>query len=102
MELSSRIYVAGHSGLVGSAIVRRLRLEGFDHLLVRNHAELDLTSQVQTEKFFASERPEFVFLAAARVGGIQANNTRRADFIRDNILIQTNVIDGAWRHGARK
>lgn len=102
METNSRIYVAGHRGLAGSAIVRRLRSEGFDRLVLRTHAELDLSSQAQTEDFFASERPDYVFLAAARVGGILANNTKRADFIRENLLIQTNVIDAAWRNGARK
>jgi GDP-L-fucose synthase len=102
MEIHSRIYVAGHTGLAGSAIVRRLQSEGFEHLILRTHSELDLSSQAQTEEFFASERPEYVFLAAARVGGILANDTRRADFIRDNLLIQTNVIDSAWRHDARK
>jgi len=102
MERDSRIYVAGHRGLAGSAIVRRLRAEGFDNLVLRTHAELDLTSQARTEEFFASEKPEYVFLAAAVVGGIMANNTRRADFIRENLQIQTNVIDSAWRHGAKK
>ena len=102
METNSRIYVAGHRGLAGSAIVRRLRSDGFDRLTLRTHAELDLSSQARTEEFFASEKPEYVFLAAALVGGILANNIRRADFIRENLLIQTNVIDAAWRHGARK
>jgi GDP-L-fucose synthase len=102
METNSRIYVAGHRGLAGSAIARRLRSEGFDRLVLRTHAELDLSSQARTDEFFASEKPEFVFLAAALVGGILANNTRRADFIRENLLIQTNVIDAAWRYGARK
>jgi GDP-L-fucose synthase len=102
MKQDSRIYVAGHGGLAGSAIVRRLQAEGFTNLVLRTHAELDLCSQAQTEEFFASEKPEYVFLAAAVVGGILANNTRRAEFIRDNLLIQTNTIDSAWRHGARK
>ncbi|MDP9052711.1 MAG: GDP-L-fucose synthase [Acidobacteriota bacterium] len=102
METISRIYVAGHTGLAGSAIVRRLRSEGFNHLLLRTHSELDLTNQAQTEAFFDSEKPEYVFLAAALVGGIVANNTRRADFIRENLMIQTSVIDSAWRHGTRK
>ena len=102
METSSRIYVAGHRGLAGSAILRRLREEGYDRLVLRTHDELDLTRQAETEAFFASERPEFVFLAAARVGGILANNTRRGEFIRDNLLIQANVIDSAWRHGTKK
>ncbi len=102
MESSSRIFVAGHRGLAGSAILRRLRAEGFANLILRTHAELDLTRQAQTDEFFAAEKPEYVFLAAARVGGILANNTRRGDFIRENLLIQTNVIDAAWRNGARK
>jgi GDP-L-fucose synthase len=102
MEKTDRIYVAGHRGLAGSAIVRCLRAQGFDQLVVRTRAELDLTSQAQTEEFFAAEKPAYVFLAAALVGGILANNTRRAEFIRDNLLIQTNAIDAAWRHGARK
>jgi GDP-L-fucose synthase len=99
---TSLIYIAGHTGLAGSAITRRLRSEGYANLLLRTHAELDLTNQAQTIEFFAERQPEFVFLAAALVGGIYANNTRRADFIRDNLLIQTNVIDAAWRHGAKK
>src|ERR1700680_1235905 len=102
METNSSIFVAGHRGLAGSGIVRRLLFEGFDHLILRTHSELNLSSQPQTEEFFAAEKPEFVFLAAGLVGGIQGNNTRRADFIRENLLIQTNVIDAAWRHGARK
>ena len=102
MEHNSRIFVAGHRGLAGSAITRRLRSEGFNNLLLRTHAELDLTSQAQTEEFFTAEKPEYVFLAAALVGGILANNTRRAEFISKNLLIQTHVIDAAWRHGARK
>jgi GDP-L-fucose synthase len=102
MDRDSRIYVAGHRGLAGSAIVRRLRAEGFRRLALRTHAELDLCNQAATEEFFAAEKPEYVFLAAALVGGIQANNTRRAEFIRDNLLVQTNAIDAAWRHGAKK
>ena len=102
MEKNSRIYVAGHRGLAGSAIVRRLQSEGFACLLLRTHAELDLSNQAQTEAFFASERPEYVFLAAARVGGILANDSRPGEFIRENLLIQTNVIDAAWRNGATK
>ena len=102
METNSLMYVAGHRGLVGSAIVRRLRSEGFDRLVLPSRSELDLTSQAQTNDFFAAEKPEYVFLAAARVGGIQANNTQRADFSRDNLLIQANVIDAAWRNGVRK
>ncbi len=102
MDKNARVYVAGHRGLVGSAIVRRLRASGYTNLLTRTHAELDLTSQAAVEEFFRSERPEYVFLAAAKVGGILANSTYPGEFIRENLLIQTNVIDAAWRHGACK
>lgn len=102
MRTTDRIYVAGHRGLVGSAIVRCLQAQGYNRLILRTRAELDLTSQAETEAFFAAERPDYVFLAAARVGGILANNTRRAEFIRDNLLIQTNAIHSAWKHGAQK
>jgi len=102
MDKDSRIYVAGHRGLAGSAIVRHLKLEGFKNLLTRTHAELDLTRQEAVERFFAAERPEYVFLAAAYVGGILANSTKRADFIRENLLIQTLTIDAAYRNGATK
>lgn len=98
----SRIYVAGHRGMVGSAIVRRLRADGFTNLVLRAHAELDLTDQAAADAFFASERPEYVFLAAAKVGGIHANDTYPADFLRDNLAIQTHVIHSAWTHGVRK
>jgi len=94
--------VAGHRGLVGSAIVRRLQAEGFSSLLLRSHAELDLTDRSAVDRFFDAERPEYVFLAAARVGGINANNTRPAEFIHSNLAIQTNVIDAAYRFGVRK
>lgn len=102
MNKDSRVFVAGHRGLVGSAIVRRLQAEGYSRLLVRSSGELDLRNQLAVEQFFASERPEFVFLAAAKVGGIVANDTFPADFIRDNLQIQTNVIDAAYRHGVTK
>ena len=102
MDKTSRIYVAGHRGLAGSAIARHLAAEGFTNLITRTHAELDLTRQEAVDRFFAAERPEYVFLAAARVGGILANNTRRAEFIRDNLLIQTLTIDAAYRNGAAK
>ena len=98
MTPRSRIYVAGHRGLVGGAIVRRLRAAGHTQLITRTHAELDLTDEHATRAFFHAERPEFVFLAAAKVGGIVANNTNPAEFIRDNLAIQTNVIHAA--HGA--
>ncbi len=102
MDINARIYVAGHRGLVGSAIVRGLKAEGAGNLILRTHQELDLTNQMQVEQFFASEKPEYVFLAAAKVGGIHANSTYPAEFIRDNLAIQTNVIHNAWKHGARK
>ncbi len=102
MNRRSRIYVAGHTGLVGSAIVRRLRAEGYENLITRDRASLDLTRQEPTERFFAEARPDLVFLAAARVGGIVANDTFPADFIRDNLLIQTHVIEAARRNGVAK
>jgi GDP-L-fucose synthase len=102
MNARAKIFVAGHRGLVGSAIVRRLRADGFETLLTRSSSELDLRNQGAVEAFFQSERPEYVFLAAAKVGGILANNTYPADFIRDNLQIQTNVIDAAYRAGATK
>lgn len=102
MSVGSRIFVAGHRGLVGSAIVRRLEREGHRSLLVRTRSELDLTDQRAVLAFFERERPEYVFLAAAKVGGILANDTRPADFIRDNLLIQSAVIDAAYRTGTRK
>jgi len=102
MKPDSRIYVAGHRGLVGSAIRRACEARGFGNLLLRERAQLDLREPQAVERFFAEQRPEYVFLAAARVGGIHANDSRPADFIRDNLLIEANVIDAAWRHGARK
>jgi GDP-L-fucose synthase len=102
MTPGERIYVAGHRGLVGSALVRRLRTAGYERLVLRTRSELDLTDGAAVDAFFAAERPEYVFLAAARVGGIVANDTRPADFIRDNLAIQLHVIDAAWRHGVRK
>ncbi len=99
---NSSIFVAGHSGLVGSAIVRRLRAAGASSLLLRTHAELDLVSAAAVEQFFAEQQPQYVFLAAAKVGGIEANRTQPAQFLRDNLLIQTNVIDAAYRCGTRK
>ena len=97
-----KIYVAGHRGLVGLAIVRKLRSEGYDNLVLRSHADLDLTDQLSVRSFFEKERPGYVFLAAARVGGIHANDSRPADFIRDNLLIESNVIDTAWRSAVKK
>jgi GDP-L-fucose synthase len=102
MEPSSRIFVAGHRGLVGSAIVRRLEAEGAAQLLLRTRAELDLADQAAVQAFMAAERPEYVILAAARVGGIGANSRYPAEFIYENLAVQTNVIHAAWRSGARK
>lgn len=102
MNPQAKIYVAGHRGLAGSSIVRCLRAAGYDNILQRTHAELDLTDQATVEAFFETERPEYVFLAAAKVGGIHANNSYPAEFIRDNLAIQTNVIHSAWRNDARK
>ena len=96
MEKESKIYIAGHRGLVGSAIVRCLKANGYNNLVFRTHAELDLISQQAVNDFFSKEKPDYVILAAAKVGGIQANNTYRADFIYDNIMIQTNVIHAAY------
>jgi GDP-L-fucose synthase len=102
MNSDSKIFVAGHRGLVGSAIVRRLQAQGCTNLIVRTRSELDLRDQVQVNRFFAEQRPEYVFLAAAKVGGIYANSTYPADYIRDNLSIQTNVIDAAYRSQVRK
>lgn len=102
MIADASIFVAGHTGLVGSAIVRKLRSAGFRNLLLRPRAELDLRDQTAVEAFFASERPHYVILAAARVGGILANDSYPAEFLRDNLLIQSNAIDCARRHGVRK
>ncbi len=102
LKFDSRIYVAGHRGLVGSAVVRALEQRGYRELLLRTHAELDLTEQADVRAFFDRERPEAVILAAARVGGIHANNTRPALFLRDNLLIQDHVIDAAHRSGVQK
>ncbi|MFT3807442.1 GDP-L-fucose synthase [Arenimonas sp.] len=102
MPATARIFVAGHRGLVGSAIVRRLQADGADDLLLRTRQELDLTDQGAVAAFFAKERPEYVFLAAAKVGGIHANNTRPAEFLRENLAIQDNIIHSAWQNGVRK
>ena len=102
MKKESKIYVAGHRGMVGSAIVRALRREGYENIVVRSHAELDLTDQCAVEEFFASEKPEYVFLAAAKVGGIAANAEAPADFMYINMLLEMNVINAAWRHGVKK
>src|SRR4051794_4159382 len=97
MNPESKIYVAGHRGLVGSALVRSLKRVGYQNLLLRSHQELDLTDRAAVNDFFNQEQPEFVFLAAAKVGGILANSTRPADFIFHNLQIQSNVIEGARR-----
>jgi GDP-L-fucose synthase len=102
MDINARIYVAGHRGLVGSAIVRNLEAKGCTSILRRTHVELDLTDAAATDAFFAAEKPEYVFLAAAKVGGIVANNSYPAEFIRDNLVIQANVIHAAWRHGVTR
>ena len=102
MKKDSRIFVAGHRGLVGSAIHRGLQNRGYANLLLRTHAELDLANRESVRQFFADHRPEFVFLAAAKVGGILANDTYPADFIRENLEIQTNVIDASYRSGVRR
>jgi GDP-L-fucose synthase len=102
MELKDRIYVAGHRGLAGSAIMRRLATGGYINTVTRTHSELDLMDQSAVETFFMSERPEYVFLAAAKVGGIHANNTYRADFIYQNLMIESNIIHASYRHGVKK
>jgi GDP-L-fucose synthase len=102
MRKHAKIYIAGHRGLVGSAIMRMLQAKGFDNLIVRTHAELDLTRQEDVEKFFEENRPEYVFLAAARVGGILANNTYKAQFIYENVMIAVNVIHAAYKFGVKK
>jgi GDP-L-fucose synthase len=102
MPSDARIFVAGHNGMVGSAIVRRLKSEGYANLLRRSSAELDLRDQAAVAEFFASERPDYVFLAAARVGGIIANSTRKGEFLYDNLMIQTNVIHNAYTSGVKR
>ncbi|CAL2080257.1 GDP-L-fucose synthase [Tenacibaculum sp. 190524A05c] len=102
MNKSSKIFVAGHRGLVGSAIVKNLEQKGFTNIITRTHKELDLTNQIETASFFEKEKPEYVFLAAAKVGGIVANNTYRADFIYANLMIQNNVIHESYKHNVKK
>ena len=102
MEKNSKIYVAGHRGMVGSAIVRELKRQGYENILTRTHAELDLMRQVDVEKFFAEEKPDYVFLAAAKVGGIGANSKSPADFMYENMMIEMNVINAAWKNSCRK
>lgn len=102
MEFSSKIYIAGHRGMVGSAIMRNLQKQGFTNIITRTSAELDLRNQQSVTDFFAKEKPEYVFLAAAKVGGIQANNTYRADFIYENLMIQNNVIHSSFLNKVKK
>lgn len=102
MEPNSKIYVAGHRGLVGSAIVRRLNAGGYANLITRSHAELDLADQAAVSRFFSEQRPDYVVLAAAKVGGILANNAYPAEFIYQNLAIQTNIIHAAWRVGVKR
>ena len=102
MDKDSKIYVAGHRGMVGSAIVRELQRQGYTNIITRTHAELDLTRQDQVEQFFADERPEYVFLAAAKVGGIIANQSALADFMYENMMLEMNVIHAAWKNGCKK
>lgn len=102
MQIGSRVFVAGHRGLVGGAITRKLIAAGYRNLIERSHVDLDLTRQAEVELFFEAEKPEFVFLAAAKVGGIHANDTRRAEFIYKNMMIAANVVDAAWQAGTKK
>jgi len=103
MDANARVFVAGHRGLAGSALVRKLREDGYgENLLLKTHAELDLTSATETRAFFETERPDYVFLAAARVGGIHANNTYPAEFVYQNLAIQTNVIHESWRANVKR
>jgi GDP-L-fucose synthase len=102
MKKDSKIYIAGHQGLVGSALFRRLNVKGYNNLVLRTHAELELRNQAAVQAFFAIEKPEYVILAAAKVGGIYANNTYPAEFIEDNLLIQNNVIHNAWKNNVKR
>jgi GDP-L-fucose synthase len=102
MDKDAKIYIAGHRGLVGSALVRRLQANGYNNLVLRTHAELELRNQADVQVFFAQEKPEYVILAAAKVGGIHANNTYPAEFIEDNLLIQNNVIHNAWKNNVKR
>lgn len=102
MDKNAKIYVAGHTGLVGSAIVRELKKEGYENLVYRTHSELDLTSQSDVEEFFKQEKPEYVFVAAAKVGGVYINDKKPAEFMYENLAITTNVIHAAYKHGVKK
>lgn len=102
MDKSAKIYVAGHRGMVGSAIVRRLKSAGYSNILTRTHADLDLTQQSKVTEFLTTERPDYVFLAAAKVGGIHANNVYRAEFLYQNLMIEANLVHGAWQAGVAR
>lgn len=102
MDKQSKIYVAGHRGMVGSAITRRLASSGYNNIVTRSHAELDLTNQAAVSQFMTAERPDYIFMAAAKVGGIQANNTFRAEFLCQNLLIEANVVHSAWQAGVQR
>ena len=102
MEKDSKIYVAGHRGMVGSAIVRELKRQGYNNIITRTHSQLDLINQQAVNKFFSAEKPDYVFLAAAKVGGIEANQSALADFMYDNMMLEMNVIHAAWRNGVKK
>ena len=102
MEKDAKIYVAGHTGMVGSAIARELKRQGYENIITRTHKELDLTRQDQVEKFFEEEKPEYVFLAAAKVGGILGNAAAKADFMYENMILEMNVIHSAWKNGCKK
>ena len=102
MEKNAKIYVAGHRGMVGSAIVRELRRQGYDNLVVRTHQELDLTRQADVERFFEDEKPDYVFHPAGKVGGIVANQNALADFMYENMMMAMNVMHSAWKSGVKK
>ena len=102
MNKQDKIYLAGHSGLVGSAIMRKLQAEGFENIITKDSSELDLCNQAQTNQFFATEKPDYVILAAAKVGGIVANSTYPADFIYQNLMIAANVIEASYKNGVKK
>lgn len=102
MQQDAKIYVAGHRGMVGSAIVRELKRQGYNNIIIRTHAELDLLNQQAVNDFFTTERPEYVFLAAAKVGGIEANSSALADFMYENMMLEMNAIHAAWQYGCRK
>jgi len=102
LNLQDKIYIAGHNGMVGSAILRKLRAEGYSNFVLANSREVDLRNQLEVQEFFRKEKPDYVFLAAAKVGGIVANDTYRAEFLYDNLMIEANVIDAAWRNGVQK